>query len=106
MTRPVIEGDQFGVIKEGKKDPTPSPREVNIFHTRSDVDTSSTAQHHTIGIKHDQASPGDHFHNGQNSRKIGQGMGLVVTGAKGGNAALTSLLAQLGQVIDFTDSTT
>ena len=52
----------------------PSSTEVNKFHQNSDVDSSSVAQHHTLGIQHDQASPGDHNHNGKNSRRLGKGL--------------------------------
>lgn len=103
---PVFEDDPFGGIKQEGRPVGPEPREVNKFHARSDVDSSTTAQHHTLGIKHDQAASGDHNHNAVGSRKVGAGMGLTVTGSKGGNAALTSLLAMLGNVIEFTDSTT
>jgi hypothetical protein len=48
--------------------------EVNTFHTNSDVDASVTAQHHTLGILHNQASGGDHTHNGKSSKKIGKGI--------------------------------
>jgi hypothetical protein len=102
----VNEGDPFGDIKQDKKPESPEPREVNLFHTRSDVDTSTTAQHHTLGVKHDQGSPGDHSHDGKVSRKIGTGLALTVSGSKGANAALTSLLTMLKNVIEFTDSTT
>lgn len=44
---------------------------VNKFHNNSDVDTAVTAQHHTLGIQHNQGSPGDHLHNGKSSKKIG-----------------------------------
>jgi hypothetical protein len=43
-------------------------KEVNILHTKSDKDSSQTAQHHSLGISHDQASAGDHTHNGVNSK--------------------------------------
>lgn len=102
----IIENDPFGNIKEDAKPSSPEPREVNLFHARSDVDSSTNAQHHTLGVKHDQASSGDHNHDGKGSRKIGQGLGLTVTGSRGGNAALASLLTALAQVIDFTDNTT
>lgn len=102
----VFPGDPYGSIKKEKGNPAPSPREVNFFHTRSDVDSGVTAQHHTLGIKHTQASPGDHCHDGKGSRKIGTGLGLVLTGAKGGNVALGNLITMLGSVMEFTDSTT
>lgn len=54
--------------------PAPPSREVSIFHTNSDVDASTTAQHHTLGIQHNQASPGDHTHNGKSSKKLGKGL--------------------------------
>lgn len=102
----VIEGDPYGEIKQDAKPATPEPREVNLFHSRSDVDASKIAQHHTLGVKNTQAAAGDHVHDGITSRKIGQGLNLVVSGSKGGNAALASLLTALSKIIDFTDTTT
>lgn len=54
--------------------PAPPTSEVNKFHSNSDVDSSVTGQHHSLGIQHNQASPGDHTHNGKSSRKIGKGI--------------------------------
>lgn len=108
MTEPVIQGDPFGTIKPDKRSPTnaPDPREVNRLHARSDVDSSPIAQHHTLGIKHNQASYGDHVHDGKSSRKLGQGLNLTLSGSKGGNAALANLITMLKNVIEFTDNTT
>src|SRR6266540_2949258 len=58
----------------------PLPQEVRNFHARDDVDSSAKAHHHTLGIKHDQASPGDHKHNGKNSKKLFE-TGVTSTGA-------------------------
>lgn len=44
--------------------------EVNDFHINSDVDKSTIAQHHTLGIQANQAAPGDHNHDGKNTRKV------------------------------------
>lgn len=52
----------------------PSSAEINKLHSNDDVDSSSTSHHHTLGTGHDQASPGDHSHNGKNSKKIGKGL--------------------------------
>lgn len=52
----------------------PTATESQKQHSNSDVDGSSVAQHHTLGISHNQASPGDHNHNGKNSRKLGKGL--------------------------------
>lgn len=54
--------------------PTPTPTEVSKFHSNSDADSSTVAQHHTLGIKNGQASPGDHKHDGKSSKKIGKGL--------------------------------
>lgn len=99
--------DPFGPVKNAKVNPAPDPRAVNGFHARSDVDSSASAQHHTLGIGHNQASSGDHVHDGASSRKIGTGMNLgPLTGAKGGNVALANLITLLRNVIDFEDNTT
>jgi hypothetical protein len=102
----VIEGDPFGVIKQEKGQQTPPPGQVNGFHTRDDVDSSTLAHHHTLGIGHNQGSPGDHAHDGVTSRKVGTGLAITISGAKGGNAALGSLITALKQVMDITDNTT
>lgn len=79
-------------------------RESNDFHARDDVDTSTLAHHHTLGTKHDQAAPGDHRHQGENSLQLMEG--IIVSGSKGGNAALTDLITKLAEVLGFTDATT
>lgn len=65
-------------------------------HTNSDVDSAVTAQHHTLGISHNQASGGDHNHNGKNSKKIGKGLdaGFPTTAAAAYNQA------QIQSIID------
>lgn len=103
---PVIGGDPFGGIRSHGGSPNPPPDEVRAFHTRSDQDSAPTAQHHTLGTKRNQASYGDHTHDGVSSRLIGSGQNLVLTGAKGGNVALANLINMLSEWIDFTDSTT
>ena len=48
----------------------PSFDEVNDFHTNSDLDDRLESQHHTLGMDPYQASPGDHTHDGKNSKRI------------------------------------
>lgn len=48
-----------------------SPQDSRKIHSRSDTDTSPRALHHTLGPSHNQASPGDHIHDGSTSRKLG-----------------------------------
>lgn len=73
-----------------------TPVEVQDFHKNSDVDASQQAQHHTLGNQHNQSAPGDHNHNGANSRKIGAGLdsGFPST------AGATYSQAQMQSVID------
>lgn len=80
--------------------------DVTALHTRSDSDSGPHAQHHTLGYGRNQASPGDHIHDGKTSKLTGNGSGLVISGSKGGNAALASIIAMLHNVISFTDNTT
>lgn len=67
--------DQFGQSYNADFDRSKwseqSPQESRKAHSRSDVDLSPRSLHHTLGIKHNQASPGDHNHDGYNSKKIG-----------------------------------
>jgi hypothetical protein len=53
----------------------PTPRlftseEVNTMHLNSDKDAGSGALHHTLGLNPSQASPGNHNHDGKNSRRL------------------------------------
>jgi len=78
-------------IDRAKKDATAGA--VNKFHAKSDVDSAQYAQHHTLGIKHDQAAPGDHTHDGRVSKLLLEG--VTITGSRGGNAAVASIIAAL-----------
>lgn len=44
--------------------------EVNALHLNSDKDAGSGALHHTLGQNPSQASPGNHVHNGRDSKRI------------------------------------
>lgn len=47
-----------------------TPGEVDRVHERADTDTSRRALHHTLGSQRNQASPGDHIHDGFTSKKL------------------------------------
>lgn len=49
---------------------SPPSEEVNLFHLNSDKDSSALALHHTLGTNPSQASPGNHNHDGKNSKKV------------------------------------
>lgn len=79
-------------------------RTVEQLHTNDDLDTQKNAHHHTLGPTANQASPGNHTHDGTNSSQLMSG--ITITGAKGGNVALANLIAALAPALGFTDSTT
>lgn len=47
-----------------------SSEEVNLLHLNSDKDAGSGALHHTLGQNPSQASPGNHTHNGRDSKRL------------------------------------
>lgn len=67
--------DQFGQQYNGDSDLSKwsdvSPALSRKLHQRADTDLSPRSLHHTLGIKHGQASPGDHSHDGITAKKIG-----------------------------------
>ena len=79
------------------------PREVERFHRRSDVDSRKTAQHHTIGTSGDQASPGNHVHDGADSALLLSG--FTLTGTRGSATSVGAIIAALVK-LGATDSTT
>lgn len=92
----VVPDDPFGDVKTPAKAGgarVADPRTVNDFHKSSDLDSSSTAQHHSLGIKANQASPGDHNHDGRSSRRLLEG--VSITGDYSSNTVLPSVVAAL-----------
>lgn len=83
----------------------PPAKEVQEFHTYADTDGGIKAIHHTLGVGANQASPGNHSHDGGASTKITPLEGISITGAKGGNTALASVIAAL-VTLGATDNTT
>lgn len=98
-----VSQDKYKALYDrGSQDIAP-PSTVARFHNKSDMDSSSEAQHHSLGIKGGQASPGDHKHDGSTSKRLLEG--VTITGARGGNIALASVIAALVK-LGATDSTT
>jgi hypothetical protein len=96
-------GDKFKPPYDRSLPGVADAKAVEKFHEKADTDASQTALHHTLGSRNGQASPGDHNHNGKNSKKLLQG--TTITGAKGGNAALASVISALVK-LGATDNTT
>lgn len=67
--------DQFGQSYNADYDRSKwsenTPQESRRAHQRADTDLGPRSLHHTLGIKRNQASPGDHTHEGITSKKIG-----------------------------------
>lgn len=81
----------------------PTADESEKMHQNSDVDVKRTSMHHTIGLGTAQAAAGDHNHDGTNGVLLLTG--LTITGSRGGNAALPSIIACLVR-LGATDSST
>lgn len=78
-------------------DPTPSPEVVEKFHRNAAVDNAPTDIHHTIGPGTNQAAAGDHDHKKGSANSKPLLDGIVITGSRGGNAALFSIINALVQ---------
>lgn len=64
-------GQQYNPDVDDSKWSNESPQEVRRSHTRADTDLGPRSLHHTLGQRRNQASPGDHNHDGSTSKKIG-----------------------------------
>lgn len=102
---PVIPQDPFGQVKSEKGNINPLPSEVKAFHDRSDRDSGIAAEHHTLGSKRGQASPGDHIHDGKGCRKLStmpiiENQTLTISGQIN-PATVAQVDAMLDQVIQW-----
>lgn len=71
-----------------------SSEDVEKLHTNSDVDVRRESQHHTLGPRTTQASPGDHNHDGSNSLPLLTG--YTISGSRSSPASiLPSIIACL-----------
>lgn len=84
-----------GVGAYGAQRSNADATQVDDFHEQSDLNTRSEAQHHTLGPGQNQAAPGNHNHDGGTSIPLWEGNTL--TGSRGGNMALSSVIAILVQ---------
>lgn len=68
-------------------------KQVNEFHTNDDVDVDRNSHHHTLGPNSNQAAPGNHRHNGEDSALLFEGE--AITGSIANGTALRSVIALL-----------
>lgn len=78
---PEIYGDSKGLPVGKPGTAKPSASEVADFHTNSDVDVRPEALHHTLGSSGNQASPGDHTHDGGSSPLLLSGYSVQTSAA-------------------------
>lgn len=89
--------------KVKQEDPSPPVDVVNAFHKNASVDTRPEDIHHRIGPGPNQAASGQHRHNGSDSPLLLEG--VVITGSRGGNSSVLSIIQALVR-LGATDSTT
>ena len=92
-----------GVGAYGAERSNADATQVDDFHEQSDLNTRSEAQHHTLGPSQNQAAPGNHNHDGGTSIPLWEGN--TISGSRGGNMALASVISILVQK-GAVDSTT
>lgn len=71
-TQPNEFGQVFSADEDRTAGHTPTSRESDHMHARSDLDAGAKSQHHTLGNGRNQSAPGDHIHDGVEGRKLGQ----------------------------------
>lgn len=66
--------DNYGQVNVADRDKSrigEFPNQADQAHARSDVDSSKQSLHHTLGNARNQASQGDHQHDGKIGMKMG-----------------------------------
>lgn len=99
MAKQTQDGQSGGL----EENPKPAADVVEDFHTNADTDIRRESIHHTLGPQPDQAASGDHRHDGGDSALILSG--FTVSGSRGGNVALPSVIACLVR-LGATDNST
>ncbi len=84
---------QYGSTKSAIAAEAPTAEEVEQFHRNADTDVRPESAHHTLGPAGGQASPGDHDHDGANSRKLLEG--YTITGDQSDGTVWPSVIACL-----------
>lgn len=78
---------------QNNTDKRPDSQTVIEFHTNDDTNSSRNAHHHTLGPGPNQASPGSHVHDGNDSAQLIPG--TAITGSRSGGGALSSVISLL-----------
>jgi hypothetical protein len=102
----MFDDDPFGQVKQEATQTGLTSRQVNELHKKSDKDSSPYSQHHTLGTDRNQSASGSHNHGGKDSKLVGDGLNLAISGTKNTAASEDSIVAMLRKVISFTDGRT
>lgn len=81
------------LAKQPTPQSAPAADAVDQFHTNADTDIRPESLHHTVGPGNTQSSPGNHTHDGGTSSLILSG--FTISGSRGGNVAMVSIIATL-----------
>jgi hypothetical protein len=79
------------------ENPKPTAQAVDDFHTNSDADSRAESLHHTLGPNPNQASPGDHTHDGGDSELLL--LNETISGSRATDAwrlSVNAILVRLG----------
>ena len=82
----------------------PSSDQVAKIHEKSDKDGGPKSQHHTLGPGPNQASPGNHTHDGGNSAFLLDG--YTLTGSRADTATMITKFIEVLKLLGMKDSTT
>lgn len=63
-------GQKYNADADDSKWSGESPADSRKYHSRADTDSGPNSFHHTLGPKRNQASPGNHNHDGTTSKKL------------------------------------
>lgn len=94
------QGEGIDLTQKGR---APTAEEVTNLHENADTDSRTEAIHHTLGPGANQSASGNHRHRGGDSAPLLDG--LTISGSRGGNTALLSVIQCL-VALGVTDSST
>lgn len=90
--------------QEEDSERSPDNKTVEDFHKNASKDTRPEDMHHTLGIEPNQASPGDHTHDGSNGTLLLAG--FIISGSKATPSTVLPSIIQCLVRLGAEDSTT
>jgi len=93
----MLSGDNSPSTFTQDENPKPTAQAVADFHTNSDADSRAESLHHTLGPNPNQASPGDHTHDGGDSELLL--LNETISGSRATDAwrlSVNAILVRLG----------